>query len=262
MKKEIIAYMQGRRDYRQGVALYQKYGFNLRLKKQFAHDENATLQAILLEELRKLAGITDRELRFMKRKAGRPSADKKPKTEAPESTDAEMRPTTETQRKIIGFRNKFPFLNQPDCPDELKILVADMFTAYGKYKEALGRLSDLKDEDTDEAAQLCKTAVEEYLKNRDIWAELEYYKENGRILGKAAKLKEMEAAEDYSSLSDLDLLKKYNSAMANVSKRRKALETAEKKKDTEAISKARIAFDSWTEKKEMIERELEIRKKK
>ena len=36
----------------------------------------------------------------------------------------------ETVRKAIRFREEFPFLRQPDCPDELKVLVADMFSAY------------------------------------------------------------------------------------------------------------------------------------
>lgn len=261
MKKEIITYLRGRRDYRQGVALYQKYGFNLRLKKQFAHDENATLRAILIEELRKLAGISEREMRTMQRKAGGSVTASSPQIKKPEPTQGN-RPTTETQKKIIGFRQKFPFLNEPDCPDELKILVADMFTAYGKYKEAIEKLSDLREEETDEAARLCKTAVEEYLKNRDMWEELEYYKEHGTLLGKAVKIQKQEPAEDYSGLSDLELLKKHNSALANVSKRKKALEKAQNNGIEDEIIKADSALKIWIERKELLEKELENRKKK
>lgn len=94
-------------------------------------------------------------------------------------------------RRMIRFREKYPFLNAPDCPDELKILVADMFTAYGNYKTAFARLQVLDDAETAEAAAECETIVTEYLKNREIWDELEYYREHGVILGKAAKFREM-----------------------------------------------------------------------
>ena len=41
----------------------------------------------------------------------------------------------ETVRKTIRFREEFPFLNEKDCPNEFKILVSDMFSAYDLYRE-------------------------------------------------------------------------------------------------------------------------------
>lgn len=70
----------------------------------------------------------------------------------------------EPVRKMIRFREKYPFLNSPDCPDVLKILVADMFTAYGNYKAAHARLQVLGDADSATAAADCETVVTEYLK--------------------------------------------------------------------------------------------------
>lgn len=54
-KKEITAYLCGPRDYAEGVALYQRYGVNLRLKRQFAVEDTAVIREILFDELRKLA---------------------------------------------------------------------------------------------------------------------------------------------------------------------------------------------------------------
>ena len=266
MKKEIRRYLQGPRDYMEGVRLYQKYGINLRLKKQFALEATETIRAILMEELRKLAGLTEREFKNLPRMAVPAEKTQVAKDETPHIEDPEKPiepvPATETQQKIIRFREKFPFLNQPDCPDSLKILVADMFTAFGNYKNALDKLHTLGDKDSEEAAGLCEIAVEEYLRNREIWDELEYYREHGKILGKAAKFRELEKAEELSKLSDVELINKRRSAEVNISKRKKALEAAREAGDDDKIVKESEALSNWQEKKEAIDRELEARKKK
>ena len=62
MKQEIITYLAGPRNFIQGVELYEKYGINRMLKKSFRRQgETETMKAILLEELRKLAGLSERE---------------------------------------------------------------------------------------------------------------------------------------------------------------------------------------------------------
>ena len=265
MKEEIKNYLMGPRDYREGVGLYQKYGFNLMLKKKFALDETATTKAIMIEELRKLSGMSDQEFRRLPRYAetpGKKMVVEKKQPEVREKKGSGLSEATETQKKMIRFRERYPFLNDADCPDILKVFVADMFTAYGKYNAALEKLYTLRDDESKEAAGLCETVVEEYLKNRELWEELDYYKEHGEILGKASKFKEIEKADELAKLSDLELLKKHNSALVNVSKRRKALDAATAREDSKAIDKEKVALASWLEKKEAIEKELEKRKKK
>lgn len=166
----------------------------------------------------------------------------------------------EPVRKMIRFREKYAFLNSPDCPDILKVLVADMFTAYGNYKAAFARLQTLGDDESAQAAAECETIVTEYLKNREIWDELEHYRETGSILGKAAKFREMEAAEDLTALSDVELMGKLNSAAANASKHKKAL--ANSKSKGEENEKAAEAFEVWTQRKAALKAEVERRKKK
>ena len=166
----------------------------------------------------------------------------------------------EPVRKMIRFREKYPFLNSPDCPDVLKILVADMFTAYGNYKAAHARLQVLGDADAATAAADCETVVTEYLKNREIWDELEYYRENGVILGKAAKFREMEAAEDLTKISDVDLMGQLRSAGVQESKAKKAVEEAKAKKQPN--EKAEAAFVKWSNRKKVLKAEIDRRKKK
>lgn len=168
--------------------------------------------------------------------------------------------TPEPVKKMIRFREKYPFLNSPDCPDVLKVLVADMFTSYDNYKAAHARLQVLADDEAAAALADCEKVVAEYLKNREIWDELEYYRENGTILGKAAKFREMEAAEDYTQLSEIDLMKKLQSANVNESKHRKAVNTAKEKGETNERAEAALA--RWSATKKALQVEVARRKKK
>lgn len=168
--------------------------------------------------------------------------------------------TPEPVKKMIRFRDKYPFLNSPDCPDVLKVLVADMFTSYDNYKAAHARLQVLADDEAAAAVADCEKVVTEYLKNREIWDELEYYRENGAILGKAAKFREMEAAEDYTELSEIDLMKKLQSANVNESKHRKAVNIAKEKGETNERAEAALA--RWSETKKALQEEVARRKKK
>ena len=320
-KKEITAYLCGPRDYAEGVALYQRYGVNLRLKRQFAVEDPAVIREILFDELRKLAGLSEIEFNYLPRQAvkhmqgtsslpdynvihGRPSlrykmmaknddtalmeladsfgvtvdelvspdfqervlamdenADRIDElTDELEAARSKYAATPEPVRKMIRFREKYPFLNSTDCPDVLKILVADMFTAYGNYKAAHARLQALGDADSATAAADCETVVTEYLKNREIWDELEYYRENGVILGKAAKFREMEAAEDLTKISDVDLMGQLRSAGVQESKAKKAVEEAKAKKQPN--EKAEAAFVKWSNRKKILKAEIDRRKKK
>lgn len=312
-KKTITDYLCGPRDYAEGVALYQRYGVNLRLKRQFALEDTAVLREILFDELRKLAGLSEIEYNRLPRLAVRRQANPIPANTAPAQKDdaadtdaalmeladsfgvtvdelvspdfqervlamdenadrideltdeleaarSKYAEAPEPVRKMIRFREKYPFLNSPDCPDVLKILVADMFTAYANFKAAHARLQVLGDADAATAAADCETVVIEYLKNREIWDELEYYRENGAILGKAAKFREMEAAEDLSKIPDVDLMGQLRSAGVQESKAKKAVEAAQAK--GEANEKAEAAFVKWAGRKKLLKEEVERRKKK
>lgn len=168
--------------------------------------------------------------------------------------------TPEPVRKMIRFREKYPFLTSPDCPDVLKVLVADMFTSYDNYKSAHARLQVLADDEAAAAVADCEKVVTEYLKNREIWDELEYYRENGAILGKAAKFREAQAAEDLTALTDVDLISKLQSASVQESKNRKKV--ADAKAKGEENGKAAAALEYWSNYKQVLKTEVARRKKK
>jgi len=82
----------------------------------------------------------------------------------------------------VKLRQEFPFLKETDCPNELKILVADKMTAFENYKKAHEDLFSAESEE--EFAKASGDTVENFINNREIFDELNYYKENGKILGK------------------------------------------------------------------------------
>lgn len=318
MKQELFNYLSGPRNFAQGVELYEKYGVNRMLKKSFRKQgETEAMKAILFEELRKLAGLSEREFKSIRRNAKQPVTAIPVKTQAQVQTQAKeqakysddllmelaesfgvtvdelvspdfrdkvlsmdentdrveeleemleeaeqkYKAAPETVTKMIRFREKFPFLNSPDCPDILKILVSDMFTAYGNYKEAFARLEATPDDvNSLSTAEEARKIVENFIANREIWDELEYYRENDKILGKYDAVKKLSVRKGVENLSDIDIQKALNNARANLSKNQTKLKQAgdDEKKKADALA----LIQKWETTKNSIEEEIEARKKK
>lgn len=81
-----------------------------------------------------------------------------------------------------SFRAQFPFLSRPGCPPELKALSADKITAWENYTAGHEKLFDCSS--LEECYQVAFDVVENYIENRLIYEELEYYGKHGNILGK------------------------------------------------------------------------------
>jgi len=69
MKEEIKAWLQGPRVYLEGVALFEKYGFNKVLKNVFSKGSSEYNLEMLVYELSTLAGISEQEAKAMTRTA-------------------------------------------------------------------------------------------------------------------------------------------------------------------------------------------------
>lgn len=292
MEKEIKNWLQGSRDYYEGVTLYNKYGHNRVLKQRFS-SKGSTTQALLLTELCKLANITEDQAQRLPRKAKISAIKEEPKTIHPDdivfelmrqlgvsSVDLESETVPEfltdrsediqeayksakntyvefpdTIRKTIKLREEFPFLNEDSCPDELKLLVHDMFTEYDKYRLAHKKLTEAPE--NTEIEQLftdAQTSVESYLSNRLIWEELNHYKEHGAVLGVHPKLEGYFYKKEISELDDASLAQKRLNARSSVSKTKKTYENNPNEESQDA-------FNRWTAKLDIIEKELDKRKK-
>lgn len=264
MNARIREWLCGPRDHAGGVELYRLYGANLMLRRQFALDDSAAVHEILVEELRKLAGIGMQEfLRLPRRARAVPRQD--PETAAVVRADVETpapgrEEIPETARKMIAFRDRYPFLREEGCPDVLKVMVADMFAAYDRYRTAFSRLQALGDADSATALGDCAAVVEGYLANQEMWAELDHYRDTGRILGKAPLFRRMEEEKELSALDDMELMRKHRSAVANLSKHRRRL--AEAGASGAGTEDEAGAVRTWEARRDALAAEIDRRKKK
>lgn len=265
MKEEIINWLRGPRPYAEGAALYAKYGTNVRMKVVFRQCEDSTLRGMLAEELRRLSGLSGAELRSLPRMAHAPHAESapvQPEATAQFTDSGKAAPASpDVVKKVVTFRERFPFLAAPDCPDSLKILVNDMFTSYGKWKDARRALLEMPgDGDLTEAARLAETVVEEFLADEAMWKELEYYKQHHEILGEAPQMRRYRLELEITEMTDMALLKAKNTAKANLSKNEKRLkQTPEDKGDR--IKAYQELIDKWRERLMLINAEERSRLK-
>lgn len=102
------------------------------------------------------------------------------------------------------FRDEFPFLRDPGCPPELKILAADKITSHEQYVLAHEQLFDCTT--LDECYQTARTAIKNFMENRAIFVELDYYREHHTILGKHRIFAQLASYRKLKKLNIVELL--------------------------------------------------------
>jgi hypothetical protein len=138
----------------------------------------------------------------------------------------------------VKLRDQFPFLREKDCPDSLKLLVNDLITSYEKFAAEQPKLHEvLSDAD---AAATAEIVLENYIANKEAWAELEHYKENGNILGAHPLFARLALKEEIAALTTVELVKKIKSLEINLIKNRKKenAELVERDEDLLAYAKS------------------------
>ena len=70
--------------------------------------------------------------------------------------------TTSTRRRTGSFREKWPFLSDPHCPAELKILATDKISAYHNFVSAHEQLHSCTDLET------CFETARKVIENQEI----------------------------------------------------------------------------------------------
>ena len=109
-----------------------------------------------------------------------------------------IEPATNSSPVRPSFREDWPFLSDCDCPNELKILVADKITTHRRYVEAHEKLYDCTT--PDECFSVAKNLIENYIENRKIHSELAYYKAHRKILGKHPIFEEVKRCNELRHL--------------------------------------------------------------
>lgn len=145
------------------------------------------------------------------------------------------------EKEGAKIREIYPFLGDEDCPDELKVLVADKFTAYHKWVENYKNLSENNAKMTEEEIfEVAKKAVENFELDLDIADELDYYKEHKEILGEHPIFLEHNIQKEVAAIEVIDLVKQRNNLRTYINRDTKALEEGKIDKDKEEAFKAKI----------------------
>lgn len=161
--------------------------------------------------------------------------------------------STSLDKQSVKLHDQFPFLSEDDCPDVYKILVADMVTAYRKYKEAHVRL--FEELTAQERLEAAKDVMVPYKKNKAIWAELEHYQETRKSLAKHPTVKAYQRKLDIKAMNAAELAKLQKNITNNINRNKTALE----KLDGDQAKRKTVLINDQEEELLFVETELKTR---
>lgn len=157
------------------------------------------------------------------------------------------------------MRDEFAFLNEKDCPSELKILVADKMTAYKNYTEAQAKLTAHANKEIelteDEVSELTKSSVENFEENQNIYNELNHYKETKEILGVHPIFNKLKMEREVAAMDNKELHNYIGSSAKFFTVKKQELS---KEKDADKIAKLNLAVDLRNQKLAMVKKKLNI----
>lgn len=157
----------------------------------------------------------------------------------------------------LSIREEFPFLNEKDCPNELKILVSDKITAWKKYQDLQTVLANEENNLTkDELGNVAAEAVALFEENQLIYEELDFYKNNGVVLGNHPVFKTISLQREVDEMSQDDLLKFNKSSPKYFSDNKKSLEAANADQNELLQIKIKNRIHSRTEKLNLVNKKL------
>ena len=170
----------------------------------------------------------------------------KDENEGLKSENKELKAKLELQTPA-SIRVEFPFLNNEDCPNELKILVADKITAWNNYAEAQNKINAAHTGEAplsnEELADLAEVAVKSFDDNQKIYDELNAYATTSKVLGVHPIFRRLQIAREVEEMSTDELIKYKASSAKYFTVNKKDLAKAKEAKDDAKIAEieARVA---------------------
>lgn len=166
-------------------------------------------------------------------------------------------------KEYVSLHDEFPFLDSEDCPDELKILVADKRMHYRKYVNANSKLLVVANESgaevpmTDEQIyDLAVQAVENYQANQAIYAELDHYKKEGSILGKHPIFATRKLVDAVSKMTMADAAKRKTNLESYIRRDSKSLEND---MDEDKMKDLQKKIEGWKEELALVNAKLGVK---
>lgn len=161
-----------------------------------------------------------------------------------------------------SIRVEFPFLNEKDCPDEFKILVADKITAWNTYLENHADLLKIESGELiatdEEKVKIAASAVKAFDENQKIYDELNAYAETGKVLGLHPIFKRLQLTREVEEMTAEELVKYKGSSAVYFTKNRESLAKAEKAKNEERIIEIKSRVEEREQKLALVNKKLGI----
>lgn len=159
-------------------------------------------------------------------------------TDVQVSEEIEVIQMTKSVDEAQPLREEFPFLNSPDCPQLLYVVVGKKIAVFKTYQEKheqlqkieLGELQVTKEEEL----EITAAAESAYNENRALYDELNHYAEKGEVLGKHPLFRETEIAREVEVMTNQEMVK-FRTASATFFSRAKA-DMGRAKDDAEKIA--------------------------
>lgn len=163
-----------------------------------------------------------------------------------------------------GFKliTMYPFLDDDDCPNELKILVSDKMKAYRGFVAGSEHLSAiLKGTDpavtNEELYNLGGQLIEQWQLNEQIHEELTYYAEHKEILGNHPLLQELALKQGIADMDNTAANKRLKQVRTNITNNSKKLENA---RDEKAKAETQSRIDKYKIEEQLLNDQIEALK--
>ncbi|WP_445458426.1 hypothetical protein [Flavobacterium sp. HNIBRBA15423] len=144
-----------------------------------------------------------------------------------QENDKVLKNESKYENETIALRTEFPFLNNPNCPEKLFVVVGKRISAYRTYQELHQKLVTIEagevtipEEEKLELIKICDAAFNE---NQALWNELNHYATTGEILGKHPLFREDNIKNEVDLMSAEDMFKFKNASSKYFSVQKKEL---------------------------------------
>lgn len=247
-------YLKHDRSLQPAKAAYLDLGLNRSIRQRL----NATTVAdslfrTVLEELRKLVGMSEAEfyqitsmpvIQLIEDAAEETASGESEGAQQDNGGNGQTYVGIPEQLKVqTRLREDYPFLNAVDCPDSIKIAVADMITAWYQAKAGHAKLHEAAT--PEEELQAVTMAVENMLVNDELKSMLNHYKVHG-------KLPEVEEIPLFNKnavdvMTPEQLMKRYNNLVTYVTREGKKIEAKDglDPLSDEDVEKIKGKINSW-----------------
>lgn len=134
-----------------------------------------------------------------------------------------MESVARTATRSKSLREEYPFLGNPACPPELKILAADKITAWTNFAREHEKLFDCVT--PEQCLEHAKNCVFYYQQNRKIFSEFAHYQDTGHVLGKHPVFGEVRRSHEMLSAGPIELMRRQHNLRAAISRLKRQMGT-------------------------------------